>query len=75
MGKAVLVARMEAEKKSKEAALSRKKAREALEHVAVLISKNKESSVQLSGSASFFNNNKKQTISQELINSIQTDKV
>ncbi|XP_031280290.1 uncharacterized protein LOC116138742 [Pistacia vera] len=72
MGKAVLVARIEAEKKAKEAAAARKRAREALEHVGVLISKTNNNykdrnfdgsgSVQHSGSgnASIFNVNKKQ---------------
>lgn len=72
MEKAVLVARIEEEKKAKEAAAARKRAREALEHVGVLISKSNNNykdknfdvsgSVQHSGSinASFLYVNKKQ---------------
>lgn len=69
----MLVARIEAEKKSKEAAVARKRAREALEHVGFLISKSnnndntdrnfdRSGSVQhsVSGNASCFKVNKKQ---------------
>lgn len=41
MGKAALAAKVEAEKRAKEASFARKKAREALEHVAFLVSKEK----------------------------------
>ncbi|CAL5380274.1 unnamed protein product [Camellia sinensis] len=41
MGKAALAAKVEAEKRAKEASFARKKAREALEHVAFLVAKEK----------------------------------
>ncbi|KDO43435.1 hypothetical protein CISIN_1g025319mg [Citrus sinensis] len=88
MAKAVTVARNEAEKKVRDAALARKKAREALERVGVLITKisnqnnnnnknnnNKDggSVVQASGSESFFNAvAKKESLSQDFINTSQT---
>ncbi|XAR52756.1 hypothetical protein NMG60_11020989 [Bertholletia excelsa] len=56
MSKAALVARAEAERRVKEAAFTRKRAREGLEHVAFLVAKEKvkrkeSSSVEVSGSA------------------------
>lgn len=84
MAKAVTVARNEAEKKVRDAALARKKAREALERVAILITKNGNqnnnnnnkdggSVVQASGSESFFNAvAKKESLSQDFINTTQT---
>lgn len=44
MGKAAVVARAEAERRAKEAAFTRKRAREALEHVAYLVGKDKSKS-------------------------------
>ncbi|KAH9670281.1 dna-binding protein [Citrus sinensis] len=88
MAKAVTVARNEAEKKVRDAALARKKAREALERVGVLITKNSNqnnnnnknnnnkdsgSVLQASGSESFFNAvAKKESLSQDFINTSQT---
>ncbi|OAY43912.1 uncharacterized protein LOC110620255 [Manihot esculenta] len=50
MAKAVIVARTEAERRVKEAAVCRKKAREALEHVALVAKRKEVESVEVSGS-------------------------
>ncbi|KAH7571268.1 hypothetical protein JRO89_XS04G0011300 [Xanthoceras sorbifolium] len=81
MTKAVAVARIEAEKKAKDAASARKRAREALERVALLITKNNSNAARTNGgggdgsAASFFNVNKKQNVnvSQELVNNVKAE--
>lgn len=55
MGKAVIVARADAERKVREAAMARKRAREALEHVGFVLARERarrkeEGSVEVSGS-------------------------
>ncbi|XP_022155464.1 uncharacterized protein LOC111022599 [Momordica charantia] len=57
MGKAVIVARADAERKVREAAIARKRAREALEHVGFVVARERarrkeEASVEVSGSGS-----------------------
>ncbi|KAJ9186049.1 hypothetical protein P3X46_005603 [Hevea brasiliensis] len=53
MAKAVIVARAEAERRVREAAVCRKRAREALEHVALVAKRKDVESVEVSGSGNF----------------------